>query len=102
MEREAGLSRGGCQDSFDSIRISGLGNCVSRQMRDNRRTSAETSTRTCKFLRVPKFDPRDEVRKRLAELSMQAHELARTPAGSEPQAVSRELEAVEALEMVRQ
>jgi len=36
------------------------------------------------------------VHKRLAELSMQAHELARTPAGSEPQAVSRKLEAVEA------
>ncbi len=34
--------------------------------------------------------------KRLAELSMQAHELARTPAGSEPSAVSRELQAVEA------
>ena len=47
-------------------------------------------------LRIPKFDPKDKVHKRLAELSMQAHELARTPAGTEPSAVSRKLEAVEA------
>ncbi len=45
---------------------------------------------------IPKLDPKDKVHKRLAELSMQAHELARTPAGSEPSAVSRELQAVEA------
>jgi SAM-dependent methyltransferase len=47
-------------------------------------------------LRIPKFNPKDKVHKRLAELSMQAHELARTPAGSEPSAASRELQAVEA------
>ena len=34
--------------------------------------------------------------KRFAELSMQAYELAKAPAGSEPLAVSRKLEAVEA------
>ncbi|MCX6844839.1 MAG: SAM-dependent DNA methyltransferase, partial [candidate division WOR-3 bacterium] len=47
-------------------------------------------------LRIPKYNPKDKVHKRLAELSIQAHELARTPEGSEPQAVSRKLEAVEA------
>jgi SAM-dependent methyltransferase len=47
-------------------------------------------------IRIPKYDPKDKVHKRLAELSMQAHELARTLAGSEPSAVSRELQAVEA------
>ncbi|MCX6844469.1 MAG: SAM-dependent DNA methyltransferase, partial [candidate division WOR-3 bacterium] len=46
-------------------------------------------------LRIPKIDPKDKVHKRLAELSMQAHELAKAPAGSEPSAVSRELQAVE-------
>jgi hypothetical protein len=47
-------------------------------------------------IRIPKFDPKDKMHKRLAELSMQAHDLARTPAGPEPSAVSRELQAVEA------
>lgn len=47
-------------------------------------------------LRIPEFNPKDKVHKRLAELSMQAHELAKTPAGSEPSAVSRKLSAVEA------
>jgi hypothetical protein len=47
-------------------------------------------------IRIPKFNPKDKVHKRLAELSMQAHELAKTPAGSEPSAVSRKLSAVEA------
>jgi hypothetical protein len=47
-------------------------------------------------VRIPKYNPKDKVHKRLAELSMQAHELARTPAGSEPSAVSGKLEAVEA------
>jgi hypothetical protein len=47
-------------------------------------------------IRIPKYDPKDKLHNRLAELSMQAHELARTPAGSEPSAASRKLEAVEA------
>jgi hypothetical protein len=46
--------------------------------------------------RIPEFDPKDKVHKRLAELSMQAHELARTPASDKPQASSRRLEEVEA------
>ncbi|MBN2466086.1 hypothetical protein JXD38_10750 [candidate division WOR-3 bacterium] len=45
---------------------------------------------------IPKYDPKDKVHKRLAELSMQAHELARTPASDKPQASSRTLEEVEA------
>jgi len=46
-------------------------------------------------LRIPKFDPKDGVHKRLAELSMQAHELVRNSAGTETEAVSRKLSAVE-------
>ena len=46
--------------------------------------------------RIAKYDPKDKVHKRLAELSMQAHELAQAPAGSEPSAVGRELQAVDA------
>jgi hypothetical protein len=47
-------------------------------------------------LRIPKCDPKDKVHKRLAELSMQAHELAKTPASDKPQAASWRLEEVEA------
>jgi hypothetical protein len=47
-------------------------------------------------VRIPKFDPKDKVHKRLAELSMLAHELARTPASDKPQAAGRKLEEVEA------
>ena len=47
-------------------------------------------------IRIPKYDPKDKVHKRLAELSMQAHELAKTPASDKPQAASRKLEEVEA------
>jgi hypothetical protein len=56
----------------------------------------QISTQVLEKVRIPHFDPKDKVHKRLAELSMQAHELAKTPAGSEPSAVSRKLSAVEA------
>jgi len=47
-------------------------------------------------LRIPKFDPKDKVHKQLAELSIQAHELARMPASDKPQASSPKLQEVEA------
>jgi hypothetical protein len=47
-------------------------------------------------VRIPKFDPKDKVHKRLAELSIQAHELAKTPASDKPQASSSKLAEIEA------
>jgi len=47
-------------------------------------------------VRIPEFASEDDVHKRLAELSMQAHELAKTPSSDKPQAANRKLEDVEA------
>jgi len=47
-------------------------------------------------VRIPNFHEEEDVHRPLAELSMQAHELAKTPASDKPQASSRKLEEVEA------